>query len=432
MSVYDEMTTEERASELERLRAVHQAFADRGIKLDMTRGKPCTEQLDLSMPMLDELNADSLCTDGGVDCRNYGCLEGIPAARALMAAIMDDEPDNVIIYGASSLNAMYDTVARCMNFGCAGGVPWRELDVVRWICPSPGYDRHFAICEAFGIEMLPVAMGPDGPDMDEVERLVGADPAIKGMWCVPQYANPTGVTYSDAVVARLAEMETAAADFRIFWDNAYAVHHLYDEPERQDHVADIGELCRLAGHERRAFKFASTSKVTFPGAGVAAIASSPANVAEIKGHLGVQTIGADKLNQLRHALFLPDGAAVAAHMARHAAILRPKFELVERRLSEELGGLGIASWSQPRGGYFVSFEGPRGSARRIGELAASAGLAVTKAGATWPHGYDPADSNIRIAPTMPPLSDLGLAMDIFCTCVKIAALELASTPPDAR
>ena len=340
-----------------------------------------------------------------------------------MATLLDDEPENVIVLGNASLTAMYDAMVRYMLFGTQGNGPWSRLPRVRWLCPVPGYDRHFAICEALGIEMIPVPMDEHGPDMDEVERLVAADAAVKGIWCVPKYSNPTGVTYSDDVVRRLAAMDAAAPDFRIFWDNAYAVHHFSADAAEQDTVLDIATACREAGNPDRYLKFGSTSKITFPGAGVAAVAASPANVAEIKRHMNAQAIGHDKLNQLRHARFLNEGAGLAEHMARHGALMGPKFELVCRRLDEELTEAAVATWTTPRGGYFVSFDGPDGTARRIVELAKGAGVTMTGAGATWPYGNDPADGNIRIAPSLPPLEELDAAMDVFCCCVKLAALE---------
>ena len=318
---------------------------------------------------------------------------------------------------------MYDTVARCWMFGTLGSTPWCQLDEVKFLCPVPGYDRHFGVTEAFGIKMLPVPMTENGPDMDIVEALVADDAAIKGIWCVPKYSNPGGVTYSDEVVDRLASMKCAAPDFRIFWDNAYAVHHLFDNPAEQDQLKDIAKACQAAGNQNRYFKFASTSKITFPGAGISALAASSDNVAEIKKRMGVQTIGHDKINELRHALFLKDGDGVAAHMAKHAAILRPKFELVLSVLEENLAPTGCGSWSNPRGGYFVSFDAPEGTAKRIVSLAKEAGVTMTGAGATYPYKDDPRDSNIRIAPTLPPLEELKEAMEVFVCCVRLASVE---------
>lgn len=416
------------AAELETLRAQleeeYAGYKAKGLKLNMARGKPASAQLDLSMPMLDILSSDAdLKSEDGTDCRNYGVLDGLPEAKALMAVMLDDEPENVIVFGNASLNIMYDAVARCWMFGTLGSTPWCALDTVKWLCPVPGYDRHFGVTEAFGIEMIPVPMLADGPDMDEVERLVAADDSIKGLWAVPKYSNPGGVTYSDEVVERLANMKCAAEDFRIFWDNAYCVHHLYDDVAEQDHLADIGAACIEAGNAHRYFKFASTSKVTFPGAGISGMAASPENIADIKAHMGVQTIGHDKLNQLRHVRFLQDAEGLAAHMSKHAAIVRPKFELVCEKLAAGLADTGCGAWSNPRGGYFVSFDAPEGTAKRIVGLAKEAGVVMTGAGATYPYKNDPADSNIRIAPTLPPLEELEAAMDVFVCCVKLASVE---------
>lgn len=424
MPRYAEMSKAELEAELAEVRALYGEMAARGLKLNMARGKPSAAQLELSLPLLDVLDsAADLAAEDGTDCRNYGVLDGIPEAKRLMATLLDDEPESVIVLGNASLTAMYDAMVRYLVFGALGSTPWGRLPEVKWLCPVPGYDRHFTICEALGVQMIPVPLGQDGPDMDEVERLVASDDAIKGIWCVPKYSNPTGITYSDEVVRRLASMECAAPDFRIFWDNAYAVHHFSDDPTEQDTVLDIAGACREAGNPDRYLKFGSTSKITFPGAGVAAVAASPANVAEIKGRMGAQAIGHDKLNQLRHARFLEEGARLPEHMAAHGALMKPKFDLVAEKLEIKLSEAGIATWTSPRGGYFVSFEGPAGTARRIVSLAKEAGVVMTGAGATWPYGDDPADSNIRIAPSLPPLEELEEAMDVFTCCVKLAALE---------
>ena len=424
MARYADMTRAEQEEELAALRERYAELKARNLSLNMARGKPSAAQLELSLPLLDVLDAEAdLTSEDGTDCRNYGVLDGIPEAKRLMAVLLDDKPENVIVLGNASLTAMYDAIGRYMLFGVAGGTPWASLDKVRWLCPVPGYDRHFTICEAMGIEMIPVPMDENGPDMDEVESLVASDPTIKGIWCVPKYSNPSGITYSDDVVRRLAAMECAADDFRIFWDNAYAVHHLSDDPADQDQVLDIAEACAEAGNPDRYLKFGSTSKITFPGAGVAAIAASPANVADIRTRMNAQAIGHDKLNQLRHARFLDEGAGIAAHMAKHGALMKPKFDLVVACLEDELDETGVARWENPRGGYFVSFDGPEGTAKRIVSLAKDAGVTMTGAGATWPYGNDPADSNIRIAPSLPPLEELDEAMDVFTCCVKIAALE---------
>lgn len=424
MAFYADMTKEELTSLKAALEEEYETFKQRGLSLNMARGKPAANQLDLSMPMLDIVNSNGPIKDAaGNDVRNYGIVDGIAEARELMASILDDNADTTIVFGNSSLNIMYDTVARCWMFGTLGSTPWCQLDEVKFLCPVPGYDRHFGVTEAFGIKMLPVPMTENGPDMDIVEALVADDAAIKGIWCVPKYSNPGGVTYSDEVVDRLASMKCAAPDFRIFWDNAYAVHHLFDNPAEQDQLKDIAKACQAAGNQNRYFKFASTSKITFPGAGISALAASSDNVAEIKKRMGVQTIGHDKINELRHALFLKDGDGVAAHMAKHAAILRPKFELVLSVLEENLALTGCGSWSNPRGGYFVSFDAPEGTAKRIVSLAKEAGVTMTGAGATYPYKDDPRDSNIRIAPTLPPLEELKEAMEVFVCCVRLASVE---------
>lgn len=425
MTCFKDMTEAERENLLAQLENELASFKARDLKLNMARGKPSAEQLDLSMPLLEALTSYEDCiSEDGTDCRNYGVLDGLPEAKRLMACMLDDEPENVIVFGNSSLTVMYDTLARCIDFGTGGCAPWANCGAIKWICPTPGYDRHFSVTEAFGIEMIPVPLNEDGPDMDLIERLVAENDSVKGIWCVPKYSNPSGVTYSDEVVRRLAEMETAAEDFRIFWDNAYCVHHLFDDAAEQDQLLDIADACIEAGHPDRYFKFASTSKVTFPGAGISAMAASPEIIAETKHQIGPQMIGQDKLNQLRHVRFLRDSAGIADHMSKHAAILRPKFELVLEKLEEGLAGTGIARWTKPRGGYFISFDGVDGTARRTVELAREAGVTMTGAGATWPGGIDPRDANIRIAPTLPPLEELSVAMDVFVCCVKIAALEI--------
>ena len=424
MPAYADMTTEELAAKRDELMREYKAIKTKGLALNMARGKPSSAQLDLSMPMLASVTTYEDClAEDGTDCRNYGVLDGIPEAKRLMASMLDDDADHVIVFGSSSLNIMYDTMARCWSFGTLGHTPWSKLDEVKWLCPCPGYDRHFGVTEAFGITMIPVTMTADGPDMDEVERLVAADASVKGIWCVPKYSNPGGVTYSDEVVRRLAAMPCAAEDFRIFWDNAYGIHHLYDAPEQQDQLLDIRAACDEAGNPDRCFKFASTSKVTFPGAGISAMAASAANIADVKARMNPQIIGHDKLNQLRHVCFLRDAKGLAAHMSKHAAILRPKFELVDAKLTETLAEVGGCSWSKPRGGYFVSFDAPAGCAKRIVALAKDAGVTMTGAGATWPYKNDPADSNIRIAPSLPPVEELEVALDVFTCCVKLAYTE---------
>ena len=424
MANYLAMNRDELTAEKAALEAEYKKFQAKGLKLNMARGKPSAAQLELSLPMLDVLDSEAdLAAEDGTDCRNYGVVDGLPEAKRLMAAMLDDDPANVVVGGNASLTMMHDALAWCLDYGPEEGAPWMMLDTVKWLCPCPGYDRHFRITETFGIELIPVPMNEDGPDMDVVEKLVAADPTIKGIWCVPKYANPTGTTYSNEVVRRLAQMPCAAHDFRIFWDNAYTVHHLFDDPEHRDQLLDIGEACKAAGNPLRYFKFASTSKVTLPGAGIAAFAANPDNVGWFKRHLGITTVGPDKLNQLRHVRFLKDAEGIDAHMRKHAAILRPKFDLVARKLEEGLSEVGGCAWSSPRGGYFVSFDAPEGCASRIVELAREAGVVMTDAGATWPYGKDPHDSNIRIAPTLPPLSELDEALDVFVCCVKLAYVE---------
>ncbi len=421
---YSELDRSQAEAELEKLRKEFAELKEAGLALNMSRGKPAPAQLDLSAPMLNILKDSSDClAEDGTDCRNYGVLDGIPEAKRLMACLLDDEAENVIVFGNSSLTVMHDTIARCLDFGCLGSAPWASLPKVKFICPVPGYDRHFTILAQFGIEMISVPMLDSGPDIDEVERICASDDAVKGIWCVPKYANPTGATYSNEVVQRLASMECAATDFRIFWDNAYCVHHLYANKAKQDQLLDIATACAKANNPDRYYKFASTSKITFPGAGISAMASSPANIAEAKKYIGAQMIGSDKLNQLRHARFLKDKETINSHMEKLGDIIRPKFELVWKRLDEELSGLEIAKWTKPRGGYFISFTGLDGSAKRTVALAKEAGVTLTSAGATYPYGKDPHDSNIRIAPTMPTLEELDRALDVFCLCVKIAALE---------
>ena len=424
MTSYTEMRASELREELGSLKARYDAIVEKGLSLDMSRGKPAPAQLDLSTPMLTILSDGADCfSEDGIDCRNYGTLEGIVEARRLMACMLDDDPDTTIVLGSSSLTAMYDTIARGLDYGFLGERPWSDYDRISFICVVPGYDRHFTILDSFGIDMVCVPMLPTGPDMAMVESIVADDETVKGIWCVPKYSNPTGVTYSDETVRRLASMECAAPDFRILWDNAYCVHDLYPRPSDQDHLLDIRKACEEAGTRDRYLKFASTSKVTFAGGGICAMAASEANVAEAKARLSSQMIGGDKLSQLRHARFLPDEDALRSHMSALADVIRPKFELVEDRLADSLGDLGIARWTDPKGGYFVSFDGLDGTARRTVSLAKDAGVVLTSAGATYPHGDDPHDSNIRIAPTMPSLDELSEALDVFTCCVRIAAIE---------
>lgn len=340
-----------------------------------------------------------------------------------MAEIMECRPEQVIVFGNASLNVMFDAVTRYMLHGVCGGTPWSQQGKVKFLCPVPGYDRHFAVTECLGIEMINVPLGEDGPDMDLVEQLVASDPLIKGIWCVPKYANPTGISYSDEVVRRFAGMETAADDFRIFWDNAYGVHHLYEEADKQDQILNILDECEAAGHPDRVLEFASTSKITFAGAGISAMAASENNLNDARRVMTIQTIGYDKINQLRHVLFLKDRADVDAHMMKHAAIMRPKFEKVEQMLAEEITPLGIGNWLSPRGGYFIAFNALPGCAKRIVALSKQAGVVLTGAGAPFPYGKDPEDSVIRLAPSFPGMDELIEATKIFICSVKLASVE---------
>ncbi|KYF54928.1 aminotransferase [Sorangium cellulosum] len=407
------------ASLTKELEARYDAFVARGLKLDMTRGKPSSAQLDLANGMLALPGANDLVASDGSDTRNYGGLDGLPEMKALFAEMLEVPAAQVIVGGNSSLTMMHDAVVRALVHGVPDGSgAWAKQPKVKFLCPSPGYDRHFAICEHHGIEMIAVDLNDAGPDMAQVERLVAEDASIKGMWCVPKYSNPTGTTYAPEVVRRLASMKTAAADFRLFWDNAYAVHDLHAEGDR---LADIVSACQAAGNPNRPLVFASTSKISFAGSGIAAMASSPANVADAKKHLGIQTIGPDKVNQLRHVRFFKDYKGLLGHMQRHAELLRPKFEAVTSIFEQELGGKGIATWTSPRGGYFISLDTPDGCAKEVVRLADKAGVKLTGAGATYPYGRDPRDRNIRIAPSMPPLDQIRVAMEVVAVCVQLAS-----------
>lgn len=422
MKAYTEMSKEELIALKEELEKKYQDAKALNLALDMSRGKPAAAQLDLSMPMMSILDENSvLKAENGMDCRNYGVLDGIPEAKKLMADMMGAKPENVIVYGNSSLNIMYDTIARSMLHGVCGSTPWCKLDKVKFLCPVPGYDRHFAITESFGIEMINIPMSEDGPDMDMVEKYVNEDESVKGIWCVPKYSNPQGVSYSDETVRRFAALKPAAKDFRIFWDNAYCVHHIYAENQVQ--ILNILDECEKAGNPDMVYQFASTSKVTFPGSGVAAISSSANNLADIKKSMTLQTIGHDKINQLRHVKFLKDADGIHAHMMKQAEIIRPKFEAVWNVLEKELGGLGIASWTHPTGGYFISFETLEGCAKEVVGKCKEAGVVMTGAGATFPYGKDPKDSNIRIAPTLPTPEELSQAADLFVLCVKLVSVS---------
>ena len=422
MTGYAQRTKEELQQLKKELEKQYEDAKGKGLKLDMSRGKPSAAQLDLSMGIMDVLTSESvLKTEAGLDCRNYGVLDGIPEAKKLMADMMEVAPEQVIVYGNSSLNIMYDTVSRSVTHGVLGSTPWCKLDKVKFLCPVPGYDRHFAITEYFGIEMVNVPMTPEGPDMDMVEKLVSEDAAIKGIWCVPKYSNPQGITYSDETVRRFANLKPAAEDFRIYWDNAYNVHHLYEDD--QDNILEILSECEKAGNPDMVYKFSSTSKISFPGSGVAAISASYNNLKDIKKQMSIQTIGHDKLNQLRHVRYFKNLDGIKVHMMKHAAIMRPKFEAVLDILEEELGGLEIGSWLKPKGGYFISFDALEGCAKAIVAKAKEAGVVMTGAGATYPYGKDPQDSNIRIAPSFPPMEELIQATRLFVLCVKLVSVD---------
>ena len=422
MKKYSDMSREELLTLKKELDAQFADVKAQGLSLDMSRGKPGADQLDISMGMMDVLNGNTdLKCETGVDCRNYGVIDGIPEAKRLLGELSEVDPDHIIIYGNSSLNVMFDTIARCMLKGVLGGTPWMKLDKVKFLCPVPGYDRHFKITEYFGIEMINVPMSPEGPDMDMVEKLVSEDEAIKGIWCVPKYSNPQGYTYSEETVKRFARLKPAAKDFRIFWDNAYSIHHLYDD--NQDFLLEILDECAKAGNPDMVYKFTSTSKVSFPGSGIAAVATSKANLEDFRKYMTIQTIGHDKLNQLRHVRFFKDLNGLKEHMRKHADLIRPKFELVLDTLDRELSGLGVGEWTKPHGGYFISFDSMEGCAKAIVAKAKEAGVVMTGAGATYPYGKDPKDSNIRIAPTYPSLEELGKAAEVFVLCVKLASVE---------
>lgn len=422
MKRYQELTREELLALKEQLSAEYDEAKSKGLKLDMSRGKPGASQLVLSMPMLDVINSTSdMKTVLGNDTRNYGDLDGIGECRRLMADMMSVKKDNVVVCGNSSLNIMYDTVSRSMTKGVNGSIPWAKLDKVKFLCPVPGYDRHFKITEYFGIEMINVPMYADGPDMDLVENYVNSDPAVKGIWCVPKYSNPTGISYSDEVIKRFANLKPAAEDFRIYWDNAYCIHHLYDD--KQDEILNILEECEKAGNPDMVYMFASTSKVSFPGSGVSAVASSLKNIEFIESQMTVQTIGHDKINQLRHARYFKDINGMKEHMKKHADLMRPKFEAVLAVLEQELGGLGVGSWTKPYGGYFISFDSMEGCAKAIVAKCKEAGVVLTGAGATYPYGKDPKDSNIRIAPSFPTPEEMAMATNLFVLCVKLVSVE---------
>ena len=420
MSSILNLTKEELAQREISLRRQYNNFKTRHLALDMSRGKPGVQQLDLTLDMLTCVSAEEGYTAAsGMDVRNYGLLDGLPEIKALFADILGVIPDQVIVGGNSSLNMMFDYISTCYGKGVCGHAPWCKQEKVKFLCPVPGYDRHFAITEYFGVEMIPVRMTPYGPDMAAIEELV-ADPAVKGMWCVPMYSNPDGITYSDDTVRRLAALDPAAPDFRIIWDNAYCLHHLEEEG---DTLLNIYDELKKNGKEDMVIMFTSTSKISFPGSGVAALAASPANVADVKKRMTVQTIGHDKLNMLRHIRFFKDLDGIKRHMKLHAAVLHPRFRVVLDTLETQLGTKDVAYWHQPRGGYFVSVNVMDGCAKRTVELLKEAGVVMTPAGATFPYGDDPRDSNIRIAPSFPAVEELAVAMELFCLCAELACVE---------
>lgn len=422
MTAYKNRSKEELLREKSLLEAQYRDFQGKGLKLDMSRGKPSAAQLDLSMGMMDVLDCfTDLKCEAGIDCRNYGVMDGIPEAKRLLGELIEVPAENIIIYGNSSLNVMFDVVSHAYTHGVMGMAPWCKLDKVKFLCPVPGYDRHFSITEYFGIEMINVPMTPDGPDMDMVEALVSEDEAIKGIWCVPKYSNPQGYTYSDETVRRFAALKPAAKDFRIFWDNAYNVHHLYGEP--QDVILELLAECEKAGNPDMVYKFSSTSKISFPGSGVAAISASKANLDDLRTQLTIQTIGHDKLNQLRHVRYFKNIRGIEKQMEKHADIMRPKFEAVLDILERELGGLEVGTWTKPHGGYFISFDAMEGCAKAIVAKAKDAGVVMTGAGATYPYKKDPHDSNIRIAPSFPPIDELIQATELFVLCVKLVSVD---------
>lgn len=421
-NAYQNMSTEELDAALADLERQADELRALDLKLDMARGKPSPEQTALSRPMLDLVTSETSLADQGVDADNYGAPDGLPSARALAAELIGVDPANVSVIGSSSLNLMHDCVEYGFVHGIGGCKPWSQQGTVKFLCPAPGYDRHFVLTESFGIENVPVPMRADGPDMDVVREFVENDPQVKGIWCVPKYANPTGITYSDKVVRAFAALKPAAPDFRIFWDNAYIVH-TFDGAG--DALLNIFDALAEAGADNLVYEFASTAKVTFPSSGMAWVAASPSDMKELRAKFATMRVSPEKISQLAHVRFLKDADGVAAHMRRHAELVAPRFALVEEKLEQGLGGLGVASWTHPKGGYFVSFEGPRGSAKAIVALAGELGVKLTPAGAPWPYGRDPEDTNIRIAPTYPSLDELGQALDVFVVAVKLVAARMA-------
>jgi aspartate/methionine/tyrosine aminotransferase len=421
MTSYAELNTAELDALKEKLLKRYGIFQEQDLTLDMTRGKPSPEQLDLAMDMLTGQISREFESPSGLDCRNYGGLDGIKEAKELFASYMEVADDEIIVGDSASLKMMHDTIMGGMVYGMVeSDQPWGKLPKVKFLCPSPGYDRHFAVCQYLGIEMITVSMDDNGPDMDTVEDLVASDDSIKGMWCVPKYSNPTGITYSDDVIDRLASMKTKARDFTILCDNAYAVHHLSDE---HDPLKNLLSACKEAGNPERVFLYGSTSKISFAGAGVAMMAGSRKNIEYVLSKMQFQTIGPNKLNQLRHVLFFNDASGIEEHMKKHALILKPKFDAVLNVLDEELSGSGIANWSRPKGGYFISIDTLAGCAQDVVAKAAEAGVKLTPAGATFPYGNDPADRNIRIAPSFPSAADVNKAMELVAICIQIVSIE---------
>lgn len=415
-----QMSKEELTGFKNEAEAQYNDFKAQGLCLNMSRGNPCKEQLELSVGMLDVFDDGNFMSENGTDVRNYGQLDGIPEAKKFFADMIGVSDDEVIIFGNSSLNAMFWAVQTAFNKGVLGSTPWSQLEKVKFLCPVPGYDRHFKVTEFFGVEMINIPMTATGPDMDMIEKLVAEDDSIKGIWCVPQYSNPDGISYSDETVKRFANLKPAAKDFRIFWDNAYCIHHLTENPAV---ILNILDEAKKVGNEDIVYIFGSTSKITFPGAGVAVMGASKRNIDELKKYLGISIISYDKMNQLRHVKFFGSFKGMCEHMKKHMAIIAPKFEYVCKALEEEIAPLGIGSWTVPKGGYFISFNAPDGCAKRIVQLCAEAGVTLTGAGATFPYGKDPDDKNIRLAPTYPSMDELKKAMELFIICVKLASAE---------